>query len=149
MTRWAFDDGGREAAGFRGSARDCIVRAIAIAEEREYVVVYEDVDRWLKERFPILHSEGRIGSARTGWFVVQVREYLGERGWSWTPTMKVGQGTRVHLRAEELPGGRIICQVSRHLVAVIDGVVRDTYDSTRGGNRCVYGYWRKPGEPVP
>lgn len=145
MTRWAFDDGGRAAAGFRGSARDCIVRSIAIAEERPYRSVYDDVDAWLRARFPILHSEGKIGSARTGWFITQVHEYLAEGGWSWTPTMRIGSGTRVHLRAEELPGGRIICQCSRHLVAVIDGVVRDTYDSTRGGTRCVYGFWSKGG----
>ena len=27
------------------------------------------------------------------------------------------------------------------LCAVIDGVVNDIYDGTRGGSRCVYGYW--------
>jgi hypothetical protein len=34
--------------------------------------------------------------------------------------------------------------VSRHAVAVIDGVIHDTYDCSRGGKRCVYGYWRLP-----
>jgi hypothetical protein len=24
---------------------------------------------------------------------------------------------------------------------VIDGVLHDTHDCTRGGTRCVYGYW--------
>jgi hypothetical protein len=33
--------------------------------------------------------------------------------------------------------------VSRHMVAVIDGVVYDNHDSTRGGSRAVYGYWTK------
>lgn len=32
---------------------------------------------------------------------------------------------------------------TKHSVAVIDGVVHDTYDSTREGNRCVYGYFIK------
>jgi hypothetical protein len=59
------------------------------------------------------------------------------------PTMQIGSGCRVHLRADELPAGRIICQVSRHLCAVIDGVVYDTHDPTRDGTRCVYGYWHK------
>jgi len=28
-------------------------------------------------------------------------------------------------------------------VAVIDGVINDTYDCSREGTRCVYGYWEK------
>jgi hypothetical protein len=29
-------------------------------------------------------------------------------------------------------------------VAVVDGVVRDTHDSSRDGTRCVYGFWFDP-----
>jgi hypothetical protein len=49
----------------------------------------------------------------------------------------------VHLRAEELPGGRLIVKVSKHVVAVIDGVINDSHDPSRGGTRCVYGYYRQ------
>ena len=45
------------------------------------------------------------------------------------------------LRADELPGGTLIASCSRHMVAVIDGVIRDTHDPSRGGTRCVYGYY--------
>ena len=62
-------------------------------------------------------------------------------GWKWTPTMGIGTGCRVHLRPEELPGGRIIVSLSKHWCAVIDGVPHDTHDPSRGGTRCVYGYW--------
>jgi hypothetical protein len=55
--------------------------------------------------------------------------------------MEIGKGCKVHLRADELPKGKIICSVSRHLVAVIDGVINDTHDCSRDGNRCVYGYY--------
>jgi hypothetical protein len=65
-------------------------------------------------------------------------------GWTWTPTMAIGQGCRVHLRSDELPGGRLILSISRHVVAVIDGVTHDTYDPSRGGARCVYGYYSQP-----
>ena len=64
-------------------------------------------------------------------------------GWQWTPTMRIGSGCKVHLRADELPAGRLVVSVSRHVVAVVDGVVHDTHDSTRGGSRCVYGYFEK------
>ena len=56
--------------------------------------------------------------------------------------MKIGSGCRVHLRERELPSGRLIVSVSRHMVAVIDGVIHDTHDPSRGGTRCVYGYWQ-------
>jgi len=58
--------------------------------------------------------------------------------------MFVGQGCKVHLRAGELPKGRLIVAVSKHLVAVVDGVVHDNHDPSRNGKRCVYGYWTKP-----
>jgi hypothetical protein len=54
-----------------------------------------------------------------------------------------GQGCTVHLRDGELPGGTIIVKVSRHLVTVIDGVIHDNHNCLRGGDRCVYGYWRE------
>ena len=70
-------------------------------------------------------------------------EYLRSIGWKWTPTMGIGTGCKVHLRDGELPMGRLIVSVSRHLVAVIDGVIHDRSDCSRGGSRCVYGYWSK------
>ena len=54
----------------------------------------------------------------------------------------------MHLKRDELPSGRIVCSLSRHLVACVDGVVHDTYDSTRGGTRCVYGYWKREEPPM-
>jgi hypothetical protein len=63
-------------------------------------------------------------------------------GFKWTPIMAVGTGCRVHLRADELPLGRLVVKISRHYSAVIDGVIHDTHDPSRGGTRCVYGCWR-------
>jgi hypothetical protein len=37
------DDGGRAAAGFKGSAGDCVCRAIAIASGRHYKEVYDRI----------------------------------------------------------------------------------------------------------
>jgi hypothetical protein len=56
--------------------------------------------------------------------------------------MQIGSGCKVHLRADELPAGRLVVKLSRHLVAVIDGVIHDTYDCSRGGTRCVYGFYQ-------
>jgi hypothetical protein len=49
----------------------------------------------------------------------------------------------VHLKESELPSGRIIVAVSKHLTAVINGEIHDTYDCSREGTRCVYGYYVK------
>jgi hypothetical protein len=57
-------------------------------------------------------------------------------GFEWLACMKIGGGCKVHLADGELPKGRLVV-VSRHSVAVIDGVVPDTFDDQRGGTRCV------------
>lgn len=46
----------------------------------------------------------------------------------------------------ELPPGRLVVSVSKHLTAVVDGVIHDRYDPSRDGTRCVYGYWRSHGD---
>lgn len=52
-------------------------------------------------------------------------------------------GCQAHLRLNEIPQGRVIVKVSKHLTAVIDGVIHDTHDPSRQGRRCVYGYYLK------
>lgn len=63
-------------------------------------------------------------------------------GGKWQPTMTIGSGCKVHLKDGELPDGRIVCRLSGHVVAIINGVVNDTYEDDRNGIRCVYGYWK-------
>ena len=58
--------------------------------------------------------------------------------------MQIGSGCTVHLRGDELPSGRLVVSVSKHLTAVIYGVIHDTHDCSRGETRCVYGYWQQP-----
>jgi hypothetical protein len=149
MTRFVYDDGGRKAAGYKGRADDCVCRAIAIATHKPYREVYAALrDR---NRDYASTRRGRVAerlqergaSPRDGVFREVSRPYLEELGWTWTPTMKIGAGCTVHLRADELPRGRLIVKCSRHLVAVIDGVIHDTFDCSRAGTRCVYGYWRR------
>jgi len=129
-------DGGRQAAGFPRNSRkgDCVVRAIAIAAERPYGLVRDELN----------DRACRLTDVVDGPVPREVYEpYLLELGWRWKPTMLIGSGCRVHLRAAELPMGRLIVRVSVHLVAVLDGVVHDLYDPTRNGGRCVYGYYHR------
>ena len=137
---FVFDDGGRAAAGYKGLTRDCACRAIAIAARLPYQHVYDALNE-IAEDEKITKRRKRRSSARTGVHKDTARKYLESLGWRWVPTMAIGQGCTVHLRPDELPSGRLIVKVSRHLVAVIDGVMRDTYDCSRDGDRCVYGYY--------
>lgn len=133
-------DGGRAAAGYRGSAGDCVTRAIAIATEQPYSDVYDALHQRIRDRGK--PRAGRKGySPRDGVPMPIIRSYLQDQGWTWTPTMAIGTGCQVHLRPDELPAGRLIVRVTRHICAVIDGVIHDTHDCSRGGTRCVYGYW--------
>lgn len=139
------DDGGRTAAGFKGTTGDCVTRAIAIATGRDYSEIYDLVnDEARRERPGAKLRKGKRSSARTGVFKPTTRRLMEALGWKWVPTMHVGQGAKVHLREGELPGGRLVVAVSKHLCAVVNGVVHDTHDPARGGMRCVYGYWMAP-----
>ena len=142
-TKVVITDGGRAGAGFKGKARDCFTRALAIASKMDYREAYDLTNAVAKTvRLPP-RCRGK-SSARLGVHKEVARETMDRLGWVWTPTMLVGQGCKVHLRADELPRGRILCSVSKHYVAVVDGVAHDDHDSTRGGKRCVYGYWAPP-----
>ena len=150
-----YNDGGRAAAGFKGSADDCVCRAIALAAELPYRAVYETIaDGHATQRAGKRGKRAR--SARNGtstqrkWF----RDYMASLDFRWVPTMQIGSGCTVHLHDGELPMGRLIVSLSRHYTAVINGVVHDTYDPQRTtlitengaqriARRCVYGYWIK------
>ena len=160
MSEWVYDDGVRAAAGLQGKAGDCVARAIAIATGLPYTQIAADLARGNAAQRTVRHKRigGRLVERRFSraaqraigaltadegintnrlWF----KRYMEGLGFRWTPTMHVGKGCKVHLVAEELPAGRLVASVSRHYVAVIDGVIRDLTDPSRGGTRCVYGYW--------
>jgi len=153
--RWQYDDGGRSAAGYKGSTGDCVTRAIAIASGLPYQAVYDalhvgtKVDRALMAKLELRYGPNakRHASPREGVFRKVYEPFLKDLGWTWTPTMSIGSGCQVHLLRDELPSGRLICKVSKHLVAVIDGVIYDTHDCSREGTRAVYGYYSKPEAP--
>lgn len=147
---FVFDDGGRALAGRKGFAGDCVTRAVAIAAELPYAEVYAALAEGMGSQRKSKGASASNGVSTTRkWF----KDYMANLGWAWTPTMRIGQGCKVHLVKGELPLGRLIVSVSKHYTAVIDGIIRDTHDPQRrtfwySGNtvervteRCVYGYW--------
>lgn len=138
--RYVYDDGGRSEAGYKGVTGDCVCRSIAIAAEKPYKEVYDLINEYAKRERRGSRKHG-ISNARTGVYKDTIRKVMEHYNFKWVPCMKIGQGCTVHLRAEELPKGRIVVSLSKHSAAFIDGVLHDIYDCSRNGERCVYGYF--------
>ena len=140
--KFVFNDGGRADAGYKGTTGDCACRAAAIAAQRPYQEVYNLINELAKSERTGKRKR-KVSNARTGVYPTTMHKVMAHYGFVWVPTMQIGRGCTVHLDANELPKGRIVCNVSRHYTAIVDGVLNDTYDCTRDGSRCVYGYYVK------
>ena len=141
--KFIFNDGGRAAAGYKGFAEDCVCRSIAIVTGRPYQEIYDvlangSANQRKSKRTPKKEKSASHGiTAKRKWFT----DYMESLGLVWVPTMSIGKGCTVHLKANELPTGKLIVNVSKHFTAVIDGVIHDTHDPSRSETRCVYGYY--------
>lgn len=120
-------DGGRSAAGFSGVAGDCATRAIAVAAERPYRLVYDELFARQARYVDRRGLPRRRASPRPGVFHDVWRPYLAELGWRRVRPLRVGSV----LRARDLPSGRLVVELPRHLTAVIDGTVHDAFDPPR------------------
>ncbi len=124
-----------------------IPRAIAIATGKPYREVHDAltvatlhyvkthrnlVTGWIRRS-----RGGRGFDPANGSYKEIYDPYLKSIGWRFTST----KDQKVRLRADELPSGRLIVRIHRHLVAVIDGVIHDTYNSGGAGPRPVIGYY--------
>jgi hypothetical protein len=157
--RFVKDDGGRSRSGIARAAAgdgvgDCVARAIAIATQRPYREVHDaltaaavrhaaaggksDWAKWARR------SRGaRAFHADHGVHNEVSDVYLKSLGWKYTSTKHLPRGSGVHLRADELPRGRLIVQLRRHLTAVIDGDLRDIHDCSDEGRCRIQGYWTR------
>jgi len=123
-----------------------VCRAIAIATGKSYQEVYAGLIS-LKETGFRQTSRVKSSHPRTGVNRKVYDAYLKFYGWEWIPTMFIGQGCKVHLRSDELPNGNLVVRLSKHVTAVVDGVLQDTSNCSRDGTRCVYGYYKEKTTP--
>ena len=128
LKNFAYSDGGRAASGRKGSTGDCAVRAMAIALGRDYDECYNELAQANKDA-------GKAKSMRRGIMKSDFEKVLARYGWVWRAAPKF-DGRKA--RCSDLPSGIVIARQSRHMVAVIDGLPHDTFDSS---NKMVYGYW--------
>lgn len=144
-------DGGRS-QHFKGTARDCVTRAIAIASGHDYIEVYDLLSEVQKEwanksRSKAAKKARENPSARDGVFREAYHPVLTEPeygfNFEWIPLMGIGTGCTVHTRPSEV-GLAVdewaVLSLSGHLTAVDgEGNLYDRFDPTREGTRCVYG----------
>lgn len=122
MIDYEYDDGGRAAAGFKGTTGDHVIRATAIATGLPYAALYK--------RYAALNG-ARFGKI-TGKRNVHRDDYepvLEELGYvkAVRPHRRKGVPSLTFSEAYEQYGDCIV-RTSRHLSAIIDGVLRDTGD---------------------
>lgn len=120
-------DAGRSQSKRPKQRQDCVIRAIAIAEERPYDQIFDtfsDGGRKNNTGTPkklwklYLHAFQRIAfPARAGLARVNLARFT-----------------------EENPKGRYVLQMAGHLTACIDGVIHDTEPPRESG--CVYACWK-------
>lgn len=141
MLNFVYDDGGRSKYYTATKVGDCVTRAISIASGMDYQEVYNMIADANNRKYK--HKKKK-SSPRNGVYKEDINYIMGALGFKWHSCMSIGTGCKVHLNTDEIPMDKvIICSVSKHLVAVKNGVIHDTYDPSRNGMRCVYGYWEK------
>jgi hypothetical protein len=128
--KYKYNDGGRQAAGYKGAAGDCGARAIAIALGMDYKAAYSLLAQANKDM-------GFAKSARNGIHKNIYDAALNKLGWTWVSAPKF-QGRKA--KCSDMPSGIVIARQAGHFVAVDNGIPQDTWDSSE---KMVYGYWVK------
>jgi len=119
-------DGGRAGSRRPRQSKDCTVRAVALARNIPYDAAYD-----------LLHEAGRKCSRG-----FHVQRWLGDQAWATKipfPAVKGQPRMNPATFTKQLPTGRFICRVAKHVFAVIDGVVHDSFENRP--DRCIYTAW--------
>ena len=126
--KYTFNDGGR-GEHYKGLTGDCVTRAITIATKLPYDVVYNalfNIARNWKGNSKLAKSIRLNPSPRNGCFKQVSSEFL--KG------LNIGEvRMKVKVNDPMFYKGRYIVYVRRHFLAIIDGVVNDTWDSRKTG----------------
>ena len=119
MIGYEFDDGGRKDAGYKGFTGDCVIRAISIATGQDYKELYKRFAGLNKVRFG--KATGRDGVSPKDFVPV-----LEEFGFARVRNQR-GKPLLTFTEAYERYGNCVV-STTKHIAAIIDGNLRDTYD---------------------
>lgn len=109
---------------------DCVKRAIACAEGREYQEVSKELNRLKKKTGAKCFNEDK------NW-----KTYLKEKGYEKLsfPAVKGKPRMNGERFCDEFPDGSYVLSMAKHLTCCIDGVIYDTWDCSE---KCVYNAWK-------
>jgi len=141
--RFVFDDGGKLDAEFYGESGDCTVRAFAIATELPYREVWKffrRISRWRttkdeaprskwrsRERMPIIEKVLMANGWERCYVPLDFRDTQED-----DKPFTLRELLDPHISDCEFPRGRVLVVQPKHVVAVVDGVIHDTFDSSDG-----------------
>lgn len=147
--KFIYNDGGRSKYFKAKGVGDCVVRAICNATGKDYKEVYDAINDISKSEHTGRRKRG-VSNARNGVYKNTYKKYIEDvLGWRWISCSGIGKGITKHLNENDMPSkGTYIVRVSSHLTCVKDGVLIDTFDCTRNGQRGVYGYWVNPNKCI-
>ena len=121
MIRYEYNDGGREAAGYKGKAGDCVVRAIAIISGKSY----RDIYRACAEANSKAKRGNGVRSARNGVWKDAYEVVMKALGFE---KIKLGRGGRPTFSEAHERYGNCVVKTTRHLAAIKDGALQDIFD---------------------
>ena len=128
---YIYDDGGRgnyfDTKYKKDRTNDCVIRAIAIATEGDYLAVWEEL-------FILSTKMGFMPNDKKCY-----EEYLELRGWTKNKPLRKINGKKY--KVKNLPINKnksYIVKTTRHLTAIIDVEHRDIWDC---GNWCANSYY--------
>ena len=140
MIGYAYDDGGRAAAGFRGNTGDCVVRAIAIITRTAYIDAYRRMAASMKRAGYTAtgnaYRQKRMPGFRPSLSPLKVQELvIASYG---LHRLKRPRATRPTYTEAHALHGNCLVRTVKHISPIIDGNLRDIVDSRTYDGR-IYG----------
>ena len=137
MMKYIYNDGGRgdyfDTKYKKDRTNDCVIRAIAIATERDYLTIWEEL-------FTLSTKMGFMPNDKKCY-----EEYLRCLGWvKHSPIKNKSTGKKYELRKLGDHFRRlgkykgVIVKTTRNLSAIVDGDLHDSWDCRRW---CANSYW--------
>ena len=128
---YIYNDAGRKQSRPKETL-DCTVRALAISTNTDYVVAHDFLkERGRKCRKTFLFPKKRSNDCALGYEFV----------WMPFPLLCGKRRMSPERFARKFSTGVYICKTTKHVYAVVDGVINDTEKIDWFDGKCVYGCW--------
>lgn len=121
-----YNDGGRFASGFHHHTSDCVTRSLSIALDIEYLKAHEYINNLIQMFGDTTSHVAKGMTMRT------TKKLMKHFNLIW-----IQSNNLLEIPKET----KCILNVSRHVCAMVDGVINDTHDFREKSNR-IYGYWK-------